>query len=52
LRRGTVILEVNREPVTTVREFNTALGESKGARSVLLLVQQDEVTRLVSVTLE
>ncbi len=52
LTPGTVILEVNREPVTTVREFNTALGESKGARSVLLLVQQGQMTRLVSVALE
>jgi len=51
LKTGSVILEVNRESVETVKQFEKALDKSKETDSVLLLVQQEGVTRLVSVKL-
>jgi len=52
LNPGAVILEVNREPVKTVAEFNKATEKSRDDKSVLLLVQQEGMTRLVAIRLD
>lgn len=52
LMRGAIIIEVNREPVGTVAEFREALGKLEENKSVLLLVQQEGMTRLVLISLE
>ena len=47
LRAGTLILEVNRESVRNVRQFNEALAKAQDMGKVLLRVRYDEWTRLV-----
>jgi serine protease Do len=44
LRRGDVILEVNRKAVPNVEAYSTQLREGKGAKSVLMLVRRGENT--------
>jgi serine protease Do len=44
LRRGDVILEVNRKPVGNVEAYSSQLGEAKTGKSVLLLVRRGENT--------
>ncbi|MBI3279164.1 MAG: Do family serine endopeptidase [Acidobacteria bacterium] len=46
LRRGDVIMEVNRQPVTSVTEFDRALGNARG-QQVLLLVRRGEVSQFI-----
>lgn len=46
LRRGDVIQSVNRRPVTSVREFETAVGRGQ---TVLLLVNRGGATRFVAI---
>jgi len=46
LRRGDVIQSVNRKPVTTVREFETAIGRGQ---TVLLLVNRGGVTQFIAI---
>jgi serine protease Do len=48
LRRGDVIVEVNRKPVKDVAEFRAALKETKG-KSVLFLVRRGENTIFLAV---
>ena len=43
MRRGDVILEVNREPVKDIAGYRKALKDSKG-KNVLLLVRRGENT--------
>ncbi len=44
---GTLIKEVNRKPVKTVREFNRAISDAKDAGKVMLLVKREETTFFV-----
>ena len=44
VRRGDLIKEVNRKPVTSVADFDAALKEVKPGESALLLLQRDETT--------
>jgi serine protease Do len=48
LRRGDVIMQVNRRPVTNVREFEQAVGA--GSESVLLLINRGGGTRFIVVS--
>ncbi|RMF94925.1 MAG: DegQ family serine endoprotease [Gammaproteobacteria bacterium] len=45
IRPGTVILEVNREPVKTAADFKRAVAAAAGERRLLLLVRQDGMQR-------
>ena len=47
IREGMVILEVNREEVTDVGEFNIALAESADEKKVLLLVDTGRYAQYV-----
>ena len=47
IQAGTVIVEVNRKPVRTVREFNEAIEKAAKDEKVLLRVQDKEWTRLL-----
>jgi len=44
---GTLIMEVNREPVKNVREFNEAMQQAAEQGSALLLVRQEQYIRYV-----
>jgi serine protease Do len=44
LRRGDVIAEVNRQPVSDVESYKKALTDAEGGKSVLLLVRRGENT--------
>ncbi len=47
---GTLIMEVNREPVRNVREFNMALEQVEKGGTILLLVQDQYYRRFVVLT--
>ena len=47
IKKGTVILEVNKKKISSVTDFNTALKETEG-KFILLLIKQGELTRFVS----
>ena len=49
LRRGDVIQSVNRRPVTSVREFEAAVGGGGRNQSILLLVNRGGATRFVAI---
>jgi serine protease Do len=49
LRRGDVILEVNREPVKDLASYRKALKAAAGKKSVLLLVRRGENTIFIAV---
>ncbi len=51
LRRGDVILEVNRNPVNNVNEFNQAVIKTQKKGTVLMLVKRDGNTIYVAVKL-
>jgi len=52
LTPGSIIIEVNREPVETVAEFREALGKAQDGKSVLLIVQTEGMKRLVWISFE
>ena len=52
LTPGSIIIEVNRERVGSVAEFREALSKPQESKSVLLLVLQEGMTRLVWVKVE
>lgn len=52
LRRGDVILELNREPVKDVSSFRKALKASVGKKSVLLLVRRGDNTIFIAIKRE
>jgi serine protease Do len=52
LRRGDLILEVNRKPVRTVAEFAKALAAGKKQNSLLLLMKRNGHTRYVAIRLK
>ncbi|MBI3092600.1 MAG: DegQ family serine endoprotease [Candidatus Tectomicrobia bacterium] len=49
MRRGDVILEVNRKSIKSVRDFEAELNAAKGKESVLMLVKRGDSTRFVAV---
>jgi len=48
LREGDVVMEVNRKPVTSVNEFDSALHKANG-ENVLLLVNRNGLTQFIAV---
>ena len=48
LKKGALILEVNKKKTTTVDEFNGALQQTEANKPVLLLIKQGDVTRYIS----
>ena len=48
LRRGDVILEVNRHPVPDVSSYRTAMAKAESGKSILLLVQRGDNTIFVA----
>lgn len=44
LRRGDIILEIDRKPVHDLQEYRKAISESKGGRGILFLVRRGENT--------
>lgn len=44
LRPGDIIEEVNRQPVSTVKDFTTAVASAKGRETLLLLVRRGNTT--------
>ena len=48
IRRGDVILEVNQEPITTVRDYQSAVEQAGDAGALLFLVRRDDSVRYVA----
>jgi serine protease Do len=51
IRRCDVILEINREPVTTVIEYNNALQDARTSQRILVLLKRGRSTQFVVVSL-
>jgi serine protease Do len=51
LRRCDVIIEINREPVTNVDEYDAALREARTSQRILVLLKRGRSTQFVVVTL-
>jgi len=49
VKKGALILQVNRAPVASVDEFNKALQATKEGQPILLLIKQEEITRYISI---
>ncbi len=47
IRRGALIREVDREPISSVREFKDAVRKAQSRGKVLLLVRDEDVDRYV-----
>jgi serine protease Do len=47
IRRGDIILEINREKVGSVAAYHKVLQDTEGKNSILLLIQRDQNTRFV-----
>lgn len=47
LNRGDLILEINRNPVATVKDFKEFLQQAKDDKSILLLIKREDHTRFV-----
>jgi len=52
LQRGDVILEINREPISDITEFNKLLLETKKGDSLLLLIKRERHTRFVVIKIK
>ncbi|MCK5226995.1 MAG: DegQ family serine endoprotease [Desulfobulbaceae bacterium] len=52
LRRGDILLEVNRKPVSDLKEFNKVMRTSKKEKSVLMLIKRKNHTRFAVITRE
>lgn len=52
LRRGDLILEINRQPVKTLEEYRQIIRTAKQDTSILLLVKRGEHTRFVVIQLK
>ena len=48
LKKGAIILEVNKKKVANVDDFHSALQQTEGGKPVLLLIKQGDLTRFVS----
>jgi len=51
IQAGTLIMEVNRQPVRNVKEFNEAIGKTQNDGKVLLRVRDEEWTRYLMLRL-
>lgn len=49
LKKGTLIISVNQQPVTNVDQFNKLLEANDPKKPVLLLVKQGNITRFISI---
>lgn len=49
LKKGALVLEVNRKKISSVEDFNTALKEVENGTPLLFLIKQGDVTRYVSI---
>jgi len=49
IKKGTLILEVNKQKITSVDEFNQALKLTPEDRPVLMLIKQGSTTRYISI---
>jgi len=49
LQRNDLIMEVNRRPVTTLDDYESALSKIPNRGSVLLLVSRDEMTLFITI---
>ena len=47
IRRGDMILEINREKIETVAQYRKALQAAQEKKSILLLIQRNQNTRFV-----
>jgi serine protease Do len=47
LRRGDIILEVNRQEIATIKDYSAAMGDLGEKGSVLFLIKRDKHTRFV-----
>ncbi len=49
LKKGGIVVSVNKTPITSVEQFNSLIGETEAGRPILLLVKQDDGMRFVSI---
>lgn len=49
IKKGTVVMEVNKQKVSSVDEFNKAVQQTAEDRPVLLLIRQGGMTRYISI---
>ena len=49
LRRGDLILEVDRKPVKKLKSYNERLRKAKSKESILFLIKREDHTRFVAV---
>lgn len=52
IKTGSVILEVNKQKISTPDEFNQAIQKTESGKSLLLLIKQGSITRFVSIKSE
>ncbi len=48
VKKGALILEINKQKVTNIDEFNKSLKQIDNSKPILLLIKQGDVTRFVS----
>jgi len=51
IKRGTLIMEVNRKAIENTKDFNEAIGEATKEGTILLLIKYEHYTRFVVLTL-
>jgi len=51
IKTGTLIMEVNRQPVVNTKEFNKIIKKASEKKSILLLVRDENFTRFVALEL-
>lgn len=49
LKKGALIIEVNKKKIGSVEDFNTAVKETEAGRPILMLIKQGDATRFVSI---
>ncbi len=52
IREGDVIQEINREPITSIKDFNKAMKSIKSGDNVMFLVRRDQSTLYIAFTLK
>ena len=52
IKRGDIILEINRDKIGSVAEYKKALQAAENKKTLLLLIQRDENTRFVVIETE
>ena len=48
IKKGSLILEVNKKQISNVEDFNTAVKQLEASKPILLLIRQGEITRFIS----